>query len=570
MRKIMTEQQNIIVQLLDNFRPVDPHTVKLLEQAFQYTGRLFLSGPHIIVAALHHPDVVAALQKTRATRSLADMLRQSGVPASLQRWIDFPSDHSPTEHYTYGLVVAFTMARELAGNDAISPQQLLYAIAEHDIDVKTAIAAVRDDISAPNFASSFPQSWPGNSWVSGFGHALSGQTTDPPTRREATTTLLYAKRHLIEIEDVLNELAQCEPNQVLVVRGLFGSPRQRLQHILADVLVHPTNTLIRQSFSEFHHVFFQDVSAFHAASTLDPDGAVVSLRYCLGLARALHAILVLTRGELLTAPQFREVNLQLLGALLHIHDVPVVISYEDDDELASKRQLQLPLINYREVDLEPHRPEHAVPAVHDYYDDYWRSIGVTVEQDALNTMLLFEPALYALSGGVLRRKVLPYSAADLLNATVHTIRSEVAPGGAGYLKRRALTAQQRVDDLINSHDEGLSLVSSVDALHAIGKSTAEESDLRDEARKLHAHWQPICEMLLTLPQKMQELADHSHVRRSPRSLHIVTQDMVTAQLLSDPQYHLHLMKAFEHSVRSAEPRLLPLIERYSSQNFRGQ
>jgi hypothetical protein len=557
----MTEQE-IVARLLAPFRPIDQHAEKLVTLGLERAEDLFLSGPHIVLAALHQQELMGALHGARNFRELADSLRQNGVPTSLQRWVDFPSDHSPSEYCTYGLITALTQVRELAGKGSISWQQLLRAIVDFDIDVITAITAAKHGVSNLNFSASLPQSWPGNSWNVGFAHSGAPETTTLPTRREATITLLYAKRHLIQIEKVLRELAMCDPNQVLVVRGLFGSPRQRLHHILADILVHPTNDLIRQDFAQFHHVLIQDVGALHAASTRAPDGAVDNLRYNLGLAQALRAILVINRGELLTDPQYQETNLQILGALLDIHHVPVVISYEDEDELQSMVQLKLPLINYREVDMEPYPYDHARPALHEYYGDYWRSLGVQVDKGALESVLRIELAIYARSAGMLKRMALPYSMADLLNETVGTIRGEVAPGGSGHLLRIALTAKQRVEALIRDHNEGRMLFTSVDALHEIARSQSEDSDLRQEARTLHEFWRPICETLASLPQRMQNLADHPQVRTG-RSLYVITEDMVTAQLLSDAKYHMKLMKAFGDSVRLSEPRLLGLIELYA-------
>jgi hypothetical protein len=505
------------------------------------------------------------LQKIRTYRDLADLLHQTEVLNSLQRWIDFPCDYSPTEYCTYGLTMALQQARHQAGGDQLTGQILLRAIFDYDIDVKTALAAVRHEVASPDIASSFSQTWPGSSWNSGANYSAITGTIGLPTRREATTTLLYAKRHRIPIEAVLSELALCEQNQVLIVRGLFGSPRQRLPHILADILAHPDNVLDRQRFSEINHVFIQDIGAFHAASIEDRDGAIANLHYSLALAHSLHAILLLKRGELLAGDQFHEANKQLLAALSRTNNVRVVISYEDNDELESSRDLRLPLINYRDVTMTPYAREHAVNAVHEYYDKYWRELGVVVEPNALDTVLQLEPAIYQRVAGILKRKALPYSLADLLNATIDTLRNAVASNTSSYLDSHARTAHDQVAKLLDpdSEGEGLQLFSSVDALDAIAGSATEDKELREKARKLYGQWLPVCETLGTLAERMQSLVDHPQLRKSPRtSQYAVTQDMVTAHLFSDPRYLMKLIKAFRDSMQLSDPDLLILIRKY--------
>lgn len=550
----------VVDHLLKPFQPMDAQAKKLLELGIGLRERTFISGPHIVLAALHQHDLMATLHGAKHFRALAETLRQNGVAASLQHWIDFPSDHSDTEYWTYGLVFALAQAREIAGTSVISWQLLLQAIVQHDIDVVTAIATVSHDTANPNFTISLPRSWPSNSWNNSFSPSVMPDAMYLPTRREATTALLYENRHRLDIEETLEKLAHCAPNQVLVVRGLFGSPRQRLYHILADILVHPSGDPARQKFAELHHVLYQDISTLHAASMQEPNGAVINLRYSLGLARSLHAILVLTRGELLTNPQFRESNMQILSTLLQINNIPIVISYEDIDEWDSAEDIHLPLISFHVVPMKPYLRQHALNAIHVHYENYWRSRGVQIEQDALDTFFQMERAIYAYSDGILKRKALPYSAADTLNAAVDTILGEVAPGGSGLLQARALTARDTAKTLLQSPDEGTMLFAWVESLSKVAKSQTDDQDLRTAAKQLYEDWRPICEMLGSLPAKMQALADNPQVRKSTRSLYTVTQDMVTAQLLTDAECRLRLMKAFEVSVRLSEPRLLDLIQ----------
>lgn len=551
----------IIDHLLKPFQPVDAQARKLLELGFERTESPFISGPHTVLAALHQHDLMATLHGARHFRALAETLRQNGVAASLQHWVDLPSDYSRTEYWTYGLVSALAQAREDVGTSSISWQHLLRAIVDHDIDVVTAIAAVTHDSANSNFAISLPRSWPGNSWTNEFGASIAPDNVFPPTRREATTTLLYENRHRTDIEEALEKLALCEPNQALVVRGLLGSPRQRLYHILADMLVHPSDDPARQKFADIHHVLYQDIGTLHAAAIQGPNGAVANLRYCLGLARSLRAILVLTHGELLTDPQYREWNLQILSALKQINRIPVMISFEDNDEWDRKAEIHLPLISFHMTPMEPYTPQHTREGIHAHYDSYWRSRGVQIEQDALDTFFQLERAIYAFSDGILKRKALPYSATDILISTVDTVLGEVAPGGSGLLKGRALTARDTAKALLQSADEGRMLFAWVDALSKVASGTTDDQDLRMAAKEVYENWRPICETLGGLPGKMQALADNSQVRKSTKSLYMVTQDMVTAQLLTDAECRLQLMKAFEISARlSPEPRLLELMQ----------
>lgn len=563
-------REQIVEQLLELFNPIDPSGRRLLEEAVESAENPFVCGPHVLLAATHLPEQMAALQKARAYRDLAELLHRPEVLDSLVRWINLPSDYSQAEYCTYGLLTALREARHLAGNDQLSGSTLLQAIVDHDIDTKTALAVARRNGASADLLSPSTPTWPSSPWyTSGIGYPAANGTFPQPTRREATTTLFYAERHRIPIEAVLRELALCEQNQLLIVRGLFGSPRQRLPHILADILVHPANPLDRQRFSEINHVFVQDIAAFHAASMqLRDGGAVAALNSNIRQARTLQGILVLTRGELLAGEKFHEANKQLLGALSQVQGVRIVISYEDSDELAAARELDLPLIHYRHVTMESHSAEHSVNAIHEYYDAYWRSLGVMVESDAVETVLQFEPAIYSYVDGILKRKALPYSLADLLNAAIETLRNVVTANNTSLLEGHARMAREHVMKLLDpdSEGEGLQLLSSVDALAAIVKNSNEDSGLRDKARNLYQRWLPTCEALGKLPGRMQALVEHPQVRKSPRTpLHIVTQDMVTAHLFSDLQYRVKLIRAFKDSVQLSAPPLLELIRKYVAQ-----
>lgn len=563
-------REKIIEQLKALCGSVDSTGRRLIERAVQRADEPFVSGPHFLLAAPHLPDLMAALQKPKVHRDLWDLLRRDEVVESLGRWVLLPSEYVHAECCTYGLAAALRQVRQRAGNDTLSGSALLQAIVDYDIDTKTALAAAEHPVTDPRIPSVSTPTWPGGSWnSSGVGYPATNTSFDPPTRREATTTLFYAERHHLDMEAVLNELAS-DQHQLVIVRGLYGSPRQRLPHILADILAHPANPLDRQRFGEINHVFVQDVAPYYGVSmqVRDGEGAAQNLANSLRLARTLRGILVLNRGELLVGNAFHEANKQILSALSRHHDVRVVISYEDTDELEGARQLQLPIINYSDVTMEPYSPEHTRNALHDYYDQYWRSQGIIVEADALDTVLYFEPAIYSHVAGVPKRKALPYSMADLLNATIGALRKAIMSNSSSLLEIHARMAHEHVMKLLDPENEGegLQLFSAVDALDDIAKNANEESNLRDKARKLHRRWYPICEALGELPERMKALADHPQVRRSPRtSLYIVAQDMVTAHLFSDAQYHVRLIKAFRDSVELSAPSLLTIIRRYVAQ-----
>lgn len=358
----------------------------------------------------------------------------------------------------------------------------------------------------------------------------------------------------------LKELGELREGQVVLVRGPFGSPLQRLEYILADVLIDGQDKRLPGRFGTFRHVLMQNVSMLHAAAIDGVSRSVENLRHSLSLARMWHTVLILTRGEDLLSndPAKRAINEHLLSALLQTNGVPVVVAYEDQSEFSFQREIVLPFVSCRIVDMPPYEREHILPAVNKYYADDWKAAGISINSDVLDAVFQLEPIIYAPStrSGVIKRKVLPYSALELLQETVKT--SQLIIDSRGSVRDLALYAKQRIHDILHDPNEGEVLLTAMDKLEEVIQKHADDPTVVSAAMSVKAKWKPRCDVLCDLPERLQRLADRPNIERADGS-YVVTQDMVTAQLLAEPTYHLRLVQAFEDDVKAIEPQLLTLL-----------
>lgn len=555
----------VFTRELGQYGPFDHDAELLLSAGFDLANQRLLSGPHIVFAALRWDylrNLLFSSQHVRGIQQLSFLLQRNGLPLALKSWIDVPIDYSADEVITCALASALHAGRAAAHKSALTVFQLLQVVLTHDADVLATTAALGAGQSPFASWSTSPAMSP---LASGVGSQTHAAFAFPVVRREASTTRRYAGRHRIQIEHVLRELAERKEDQVLVVRGLHGSPLCRLESVLADLLIAPQRDVVPSNLANYNYVLKQDVAKLHAAGMEEVGGAVGVLQYALSLAHSWHAIVMLTRGELLYADdrELAAINRRILGALLQTGGVPVIIAVEEYNQAQFLEQRMLPLINAREVKMPPYSEANAISAIHDYYDASWREAKILVRnEDALAWMLQLEPAIYAsAAGGVVKRKVLPYSAEELLQEAIETIHNEISVGG--YIRALALTAKRRIEDVLHDRGEGRMLFAAVDLLDQILQTHSDQPDIVAAARTVKDRWQPRCELLLDLPERMQQLADNPVIEQSAQGMCVLSSEIVTAQFFSDSAYQLRLVQAFQDDVRAFEPRLLDEIQRAS-------
>lgn len=551
---------------LGKYGPFDHDAELLLRAGFELANQRLLSGPHIVLAALRWDylrNMLFSSQHVRGIQQLSFLLQRNGLGIALKSWIDLPVDYPADETVTYGLAAALRAGRAAAHKNPLTVVQLLQVVLTHDVDVLATTSSL-------GAGSSTYTAWPSPPSPSSLPSLPSGSGSQPHmamfsypiVRREATTTRRYAGRHHIQIEHVLRELAERREDQVLLARGLYGSPLCRLEHVLADLLIAPQRDVVPDKLASYNYVLKQDVAKLHAAGMEEAGGAVDVLQWALSLARSWHTILILTRGELLCADdrELANINRRILGTLLQTGGVPVIITFEELNQTLFEEPRALPLINAREVKMPPYSEDNAISAIHDYYDAAWREAKILVRSaDALAYILQIEPAIYASEGGIIKRKVLPYSMEELLQEAIETIHREISSGG--YIRALALTAKQRIEALLHDRNEGRMLFAAVDLLDQITRTRSDQPDIVAAARVIKERWQPRCELLLDLPDRMQRLADNPTIQQATQGVYILAPEIVTAQFFSDTAYHLRLVQAFEVDVCAYEPRLLNEIQR---------
>ena len=557
-------REKAFAQLCDRYGPFDEEAGAVLREGFRLADTSLASGAHVLRAALdrdftrnvnvrgktsHRPrDVTRETQELR----LQQWRQHADLRKALMGWTGLPGDFSQGEASTYGLAAALAEAQSATGGSPISFFALFNALLICDVDILT----ITSSLNTP------AEDWP----ALPYGGPGVASPFIPPTRHEATVSRRYAIRHRSQRPSLLNALAERAEDQVILARGPSGSPLQRIEHVLADLLIAPQEEdLIPERLTGFRHVFTQSILKFHAAGIDEINNAVANLRNSLAIARMWHAILILTRGEelLSTDPTKRAINNHLLGELSRPSAVPVVIAYEDQNEFTFEEDISLPYNAPRVVKMPAYKYDNMVNAIHEYYDVHWRADGITVPRDATDVLKHLHLALHAPSPrtAVMKRKVLPYSAADLIQEAVETVRTERR--SKGHILARALTAKENIESFLKDRDEFQMLISSVETLADILQNPGVDQDLVPAAQEVYELWNPCCGALQHLPQQMQQLADHSTGHHTPQSYSIVTREIVAAQLFSDANYHLHVWHAFKESVVKIEPRLRDAISRRS-------
>lgn len=550
-------RQRSFDQLCELFQPIDPYVQGILLTGFQLADTNLASGPHILLAALRWDgfrNYLNSLQRTRDVQELQLQLQRPGLANALRSWVELPCDFSDDQVCTYGLHAALVAARSVAGRSTISLPLLLRTLMIDDVDILTIVATLGS--AGPSYTP-----WPSQPYSTQPSLAGIVEPLYLPTRREASVSRRYATRHHIQMGSLLNELGDRRDGQIVLVRGPFGSPTQRLEYVLADILIDRLSDQLPEKIADCRHVFMQSVSTLHAAGIDGANRAVANLHHSLTLAKMWHGVLILTRGEdlLSTSSDTKVLNEHLLAVLSGTGNVPVVIIHEDSSEFSFRNEVVLPFVSCRVVEMPPYTGLNTLPAIRDYYFEEWKTQGIAVSDDALDVVLQLDPAIYAPStrSGIIKRKVLPYSAIELLQEAVQTVRRDISSGG--QIRALALTAKQRIEAIAHNPKEGVTLLTAVDILDKVIQTHAEDSHVVAKASDLKSAWQPRCEILLGLPERLQRLADRPAVDQTLDGTYLVSQDIVAAQLFADPSYHLRLVHAFEESAAALDPHLLTLI-----------
>lgn len=542
----------IVDTLVAEYGQFDNYAKMLLRRAHANAGANLLSGVHVLLVALRQPGIQQALYSATTLRDLYRTFQLPNLEAALLAWGNTMASHSVQDvPYTRGLASALEKAREAAIREnqrEIGWYHLLRGILAADSDVYAVVSSVQQGSPLYTSHNSAP-------FDSQFSISAINSHTYSPVRREPTNTLRYRTRHHMDMKHLIEQLAERRPGQVVLVRGLHGSPRERLVQVLADTLTNPSQEIMNTSLAHVRFVLSQDVGQLHAAGLSNPEDAIMALRHSMKQAENLQAVLVLERGELLANDE--EVNDHLLGTLVDSGNVPIVISFEDRDERAAKVPVSLRFLNYRLVVMDPYTTENTRNAIPDYYAALWQEHGVHWNSDALDTFYLVEPAIFVESNGVMKRKALPYSAADLAQEAVEMIRDEVSSGG--YVRSCALRAHQRVKGLLRDPSEGKRLFTEVEGLGRIIDEQEQDQELVREAKPLYDEWRERCKALLALPERMQQLAERPSLEQVNGDLYVVNDNHVIAELLGESTYHIRLVEAFERAVDACDPQLLDMV-----------
>ena len=569
---------------VNNQGPFDEHSAWLLMTGAQLANQRqkLLSGPHVLLAALSQQSFVGAIY---GNPQFADLLtyfqsNQSNhrLEAQLSQWVDAPSMTGIDESTTFGLVYALTEARQRAKSQPISWYDLLRFIIQYDLDVQTTISQLATGYQA--------RSVPANTYVP---QAPSTYTTTPhlpsisrigasayiPVRYEPTASLRYAIRHHVAMSDLANALTSRNLGQVVVVRGLCGSPRERLEHVLADKLASPPDSPHSIVLAGRRHVMVQDVEGLHAAANNGEDEAVAALQECINDAAAAQSVLILSRGEGFSNPRYQTINSKLLGALNEPIDVPVLISYEDSTETEAEEPITLEYLDFKLVRMEPYTPENTINAIRDYYHGLLSSWHLRLDQGALNTAMTLESAICIPANGGPKRKVLPYSVADLVVNAAKKLLSESKEYGT--VMALANTAADNAARLRSEKKQGRMLFTAVHRLEVIVQRHQDDQELAFDGNRLLEKWQPICRLLESVPDRMRAFADIakrelpgqpgndvppslSQDGSSDNELSPVTDDLVTAELFASQEYLLDLWGAFKRDVGESDPDLKRYLE----------
>ena len=553
------DQQKLLVSpALADYGPFTRDTLVFLESGARIANKALLSGPHIILATLRQPAAVNIIRGTPQYADLRDFLflRVERLATQLERWIDMPAIVGQGELITFGLTSALSKAREAAGSKQIEWYTLLRSIVAHDRDIETIRASFDIDLNAHMpFVPAYTPT-PTNSYVTDHNLSIGLHSPYVPTRCEPTASLRYAKRHHVAMDDMENELSERTPGQVIVVRGLSGSPRDRLAHVLADKLANPPGSPDGMNLPSLRHVVIQDVGHLYAAGANGIDEPVAALHESIRIASALRAVSILSRGEQL-ASTGEILNMRLLGALAAAFDIPIIISYEDVDDASAARPIALQFIDYRLVEMDSYDSANTANAIHDYYDSRMEALGLIVDKGALDTIMFLESAIFVHSNGKHKRKVLPYSVADLIVSAQKTLVKELRQ--VGSVRALALTAKGHAETLINDLNQGRLLLTAIDKLDAVLQRHQDDEALTYDGDKLRKKWATIWSCIEAIPDRMATLASSS-VPTTDDGIKMITDDLVVAELFGPKWYKMDLWAAFTNDVRLSDPRLRDFLE----------
>lgn len=530
--------------------PFAPLALEMLEDGARHAGRRLLSGAHIVLAALGSNRIPQPSSGSlpQYLQQVYDLFRRADqVKPRLKAWVDAPAVPASGERCTLGFAQALEVARRGVGGRVIDWDILLWTMLTNDRDVRAALARPNHQPQAPSAPTPpyAPNSMP--SFITDGRMRVVDPSAETPERYEATTGLRYKTRHGQEMEGLLARLRERKPGQAVVVRGLYGSPLDRVAVALADHLAWNQMQGDQAENLGGDYVMEQKIGTLRAAETVG-EGAANALMSNILVARELHGMLLLTQGELLTRGETTapSVNSQLLGIIAGIRDVPVIIAHEDADEAALNQTIALGDVNCLFARMDENSVEHARNAVMNNYRNVLRSKGLYLAEGAIEDALAFAPTMYEEANGGFKRKALPFSVAGLVFDAAELYTRVEREGGSP--QNFARTARERAVALARSAEGGRAVVTALGLVEAAMNRAGEDAEMRKDAERLLTTWRNICRILQDAPTRLTDAAEAPLPELDADGLRPVTSDLLLIELFGSQNLRLQLWTAFKRDL----------------------